>query len=105
MQNLALKIEPDQTAPGLKVADPPLYLVGTQVRGLDRGNWEAFTADFSKHYATDSRWCGGRFTVWSLEKYDGYKLVVQRRGYLDNGTGVYFYGQKVGQCKPAASLK
>jgi hypothetical protein len=96
MQNLALKIEPSQTAPELKVADPPLYMVGTLTRSLDTGDWEAFTADFSKHYTTDSRWCGGRFTVGNLEKYDGYNLVAQRSGYLDNGTGVYFYGQKAG---------
>lgn len=103
MQNLAAKIDCVEV-PELKVVEAPLYMVGTQIRGLDTGDWEAFMEDFSKHYATDSRWCGGRFTVWSLEKYDGRKLMAQRSGYLDHGTGVYFYGQKVGQCKQAASL-
>ncbi len=97
MQNLALKIDPSRTAPELKVADPPPYMTGTRVRGLDNGDWEAFTEDFSKHYVTDSRWCGGKFTVWSLEKYDGYKLTAKRTGYLDNETGVYFFGRRAGE--------
>jgi hypothetical protein len=87
MQNLALQIEPGRTVPELKGLDPPLYMTGIQVRGIGSEDWEAFPEDFSRHYSTDSRWCGGRFTVWTLKKYDGYKLTVRRSGYLDIETG------------------
>jgi len=30
-----------------------------------------------------------KFTSWSLEKYDGYKLVAKRGGYIDNETGAF----------------
>lgn len=76
------------------MVEKPLYLIGTQVRALDKGDWEAFQDDFSRHYVTDSRWCGEKFTSWSLEKYDGYKPVAKRAGYIDNETAVFYYGSR-----------
>jgi hypothetical protein len=95
MQSTAQQIHPDQTSiPELKIVEKPLYFVGTQVRALDKGDWEAFKEDFSKHYVIDSRWCGEKFTSWSLEKYDGYKLVAKRGGYVDAETGIFHHGSR-----------
>ncbi|MBU4353828.1 MAG: hypothetical protein KJ822_00615 [Proteobacteria bacterium] len=94
MQNLAVQIDPIEI-PELKVVEAPLYMVGTQARGLGRnGSWEAFREDFSKHYTNDSRWCGGRFVLWTMEQYDGCKLAKTRGGYLDTITGVHHYGRR-----------
>lgn len=79
----------------LKVAPPPLYLVGTQVVSLGRENsWEAFTDDLSKLYACNSRWLGGRFVTWHLSALGPNGLRQKRGGYFDMETGVYCYGRR-----------
>lgn len=79
--------------PKLRIVEKPLYLVGTQVRGLNLpGSWEAFMEDGSKFYQVDSRWCGGRFYLWTLEVYgDWGKRLKVRQGYWITNTGVFIY--------------
>lgn len=94
MQSTAQKLYPEQvTIPALKVVAPPLYLVGTQVRAYSGGkSWEAFRDDLSALYSVDSRWCGGRFQIWTLEADGPRGLVKKRSGYTDTETGIFQYG-------------
>ena len=77
----------------LKLVEKPLYLVGTQVRGLNLpGSWEAFKDDLSVLYQQDSRWCGGRFLLWTFETYGDFgKRLSIRQGHWISETGVYIY--------------
>jgi hypothetical protein len=79
--------------PELRLVEKPLYLVGTQVRGLNLpGSWEAFKDDLSVLYQQDSRWCGGRFLLWTFETYGDFgKRLSIRQGYWIAETGVYIY--------------
>ena len=79
--------------PKLRIVAKPPYLVGTQVRQLScPGGWEAFTDDLSQLYQQDTRWCGGRFYLWTLEVYgDWGKRLKVRQGYWITNTGVFIY--------------
>jgi hypothetical protein len=84
--------------PELRVVEKPLYMVGTQVRGLNLpGSWEAFKDDLSVLYQQDSRWCGGRFLLWTFETYGDFgKCLSIRQGYWIAETGVYIYSGSKG---------
>jgi hypothetical protein len=79
--------------PEFRVVEKPLYLVGTQVRALHLpGSWEAFKDDLSVLYHQDSRWCGGRFLLWTFETYGDFgKRLSRRQGHWITETGVYIY--------------
>jgi len=79
--------------PELRVVEKLLYMVSTQVRGLNLpGSWEAFKDDLSVLYQRDNRWCGGRFILWTHETYGvfGERLSI-RQGHWISETGVFIY--------------
>jgi len=95
MQNTAEQLYPVAPIPALRAVEPPLYLVGTQVRGYAGGqSWEAFKDDLSALYSVDARWCSGRFILWTLEADSPRGLIKKRGGYTDDETGIYFYGPR-----------
>jgi len=96
MQNTAQQTYPESNPiPELKIAAPPLYFVGTQVRSLGRENsWEAFKDDMSVLYDTNSRWLGGRYVKWTLSVPGPFGIKQKRGGYFDMATGIYVFGRR-----------
>jgi len=89
----AAKKQDHTEIPELRLVEKPLYLVGTQVRGLNLpGSWEAFKDDLSVLYQQDNRWCGGRFLLCTRETYGDFgKRLSRRQGHWISETGVYIY--------------
>lgn len=92
--NTAQTLHPEPAPPALSLAPKPLYYTGTQVISLGRENsWEAFKDDLSALYTYNSRWLGGRFIAWTLERLTPNGLRERSGGYFDMETGIYYFGK------------